>query len=64
MNIVMETIRGIRYKLRMMGVPIYGQSYIFGDNMSVIHNTRHPESSLKNKSNYICYQSISDSVAV
>lgn len=36
----MEALRGIRYKLRMMGVELAGPSYIYGDNMSVIrHNT-------------------------
>ena len=35
----METLRGIRYKLRMMGIPIKGPSYIYGENMAVIHNT-------------------------
>ena len=39
----------------MMGVPISGPSYIYGDNMSVIHNTLRPESTLKKKSNYIYY---------
>ena len=28
-----ETLRGLRYKLRMMGVPISGPSHVFGDNM-------------------------------
>ena len=35
-----ETLRGIRYKLCMMGVPIGGPSYIYGDNtclLSTIH---------------------------
>jgi hypothetical protein len=36
----MEALRGLRYKLRMMGESISGPSYIFGDNMSVIHNTQ------------------------
>ena len=31
-----EALRGIRYKLRMMGVPLTGLKYIYGDNMSVI----------------------------
>ena len=35
----MEALRGLRYKLRMMGVEISGPSYIYGDNMPVIHNT-------------------------
>eukprot|EP00978_Attheya_sp_CCMP212_P013954 scaffold35295_cov60-Attheya_sp.AAC.1 len=40
MKVGMETCRGLRYKLRMMGVPISGPTYIYGDNMSVIHNTQ------------------------
>ena len=60
----METLRGLRYKLRMMGIPISGPSYIYGDNMSVIHNTQRPESTLKKKSNSICYHAIRESVAM
>ena len=29
-----ETLRGLRYKLRMMGVPLTGPAYIYGDNKS------------------------------
>ncbi len=39
MKIGMESLRGLHYKLRMMGVGISGPSYIYGDNMLVIHNT-------------------------
>ena len=39
MKIVMATLQGIRYKTSMTGAPISGPSYIYGDNMSVIHNT-------------------------
>ena len=60
----MEKLRGLRYKLRMMGVPVTGPSYIYGDNMSVIHNTQRPESTLKKKSNSICYHAIRESVAM
>ena len=59
-----ETLRGLRYKLRMMGVPCEQPSYIYGDNMSVIHNTQQPESTLKKKSNSICYHLIRESVAM
>ena len=31
-----EALRGIRYKLRVMGVPLTGPTYIYGENMSVI----------------------------
>ena len=60
----METLRGLRYKLRMMGVPIWGPSLIYGDNMSVIHNTQRPESTLKKKSNYIAYHAVRELVAM
>ena len=59
-----ETLRGIRYKLRMMGVPIDGPTYIYGDNMSVINNTSKPESQLKKKSNAICYHFVREAVAM
>ena len=60
----MEALRGLRYKLRMMGVPISGPTYTFGDNMSVIHNTQRPESTLKKKSNSICYHACREAVAM
>ena len=60
----MEALRGIRYKLQMMGVPILNPSYIQGDNMSVINNTQRPESTLKKKSNEICYHAVRESVAM
>ena len=59
-----ETLRGIRYKLCMMGMPLDGPSYIYGDNMSVINNTQKPESVLKKKSNSICYHAIHEAVAM
>ena len=64
MKVSMETARGLRYKLRMMGVPLSGPTYIYGDNMSVIHNTQTPESTLKKKSNEICYHAVRESVAM
>ena len=39
-----EYIRGLRYKLRMMGIPVELPTYIFGDNQSVLCNTRNPDS--------------------
>ena len=59
-----ETLRGLRYKLRMMGVPISGPLHMFRDNMSVIYNTQKPESTLKKKSNQICYHAVRESVAM
>ena len=60
----METLQGLRYKLNMMAVPISGMSYIYGANMSIIHNIQHLESSVKKKSNKICYHAIHKSVAM
>ena len=60
----MESVRGLRYKLRMMGVRISGPTYIYGDNMSVIHNTQRPESTLRKKSNSICYHAVRELVAM
>ena len=37
---------------------------MFGDNMSVITNTQRPESTLKKKSNSICYHAVRESVAM
>jgi hypothetical protein len=45
-----ENCCGLRYKLRMMGVALIGPIYIYGENMSVVHNTQRPESVLKKKS--------------
>jgi hypothetical protein len=60
----MEAVRGLRYKLRMMGIPIEGPAFVYGDNMSVVHNTQRPESMLKKKSNSICYHYCRESVAM
>ena len=47
-----------------MGVKIDGPTYVYGDNMYVIHNTSNPESVLKNKSNSICYHFVREDVAM
>ena len=60
----METLQGIRYTLRMMGVTISGPSYTHGDDMLVTHNTQHPESTLKKNSNFICYHNVCKSVGM
>ena len=42
-----EYVLGLRYKLRMMGIPVDLPTYIFGDNQSVLVNTSNPHSTLK-----------------
>jgi hypothetical protein len=52
MKNVIETCRGLRYKMRMMDVALSGPNIFYGDNMSVVYNTQRSESVLK-KSNSI-----------
>ncbi len=59
----MEALRGIRTKLEMMGVVITGQTYIYGDNMSVLNNTSKPASCLQKQPNSICYHFVHEAVA-
>jgi hypothetical protein len=59
-----ETTRGLRYKLRMMGVTIDGPTYVYGNNVAVVHKTHRPESVLKKKSNAICYYAMRESAAM
>jgi hypothetical protein len=47
----------------MMEVSISGPSYIYRDNMSVIHNTQWPELTLKKKSNSVCYHAMRERVS-
>ena len=58
-----EYLRGLRYKLRMMGIPCDGPSYIFGDNQSVLANTTIPDSTLKKKSQSIAYHFVREGSA-
>jgi hypothetical protein len=63
LKIATEMLRGLRYKLRMMGIPIAGPSYIYCDNNSVVINSSSPASTLKKKSNSIAYHCVRESVA-
>lgn len=63
MKLCCEYLRGLRYKLRMMGIPVLGPSYILGDNQSVLNNASIPESQLKKKSQSIAYHFIREGVA-
>jgi hypothetical protein len=58
-----EYIRGLRYKLRMMGIPCDFPAYILGDNKSVLVNSSMPFSTLKKKSCSIAYHFVREGVA-
>jgi hypothetical protein len=55
MKIAIEQIEALRYKLRMMGIPVLGPANVYCDNESVFKNCAYPESSLKKKHNAIAY---------
>ena len=50
-----EFVRGLRYKLRMFGIPVNEPTFIYGDNQSVLTNMIMPGSTLKKKSNSIAF---------
>lgn len=58
-----EYVRGLRYKLRMMGIPCELPTFVFGDNKSVLANTTVPDSTLKKKSNSIAYHFVREGCA-
>ena len=58
-----EYVRGLRYKLRMMGIPVNLPTYVFGDNNSALINSSVPHSSLKKKSCSVAYHFVREGVA-
>ena len=63
MKVGVEISEGLRYKLRMMGVPLVGATHVKADNMSVVTNSSLPESTLKKKSNSIAYHYVRERAA-
>ena len=63
MRQAIDMIEGLRYKLRMMGVPIGGATQVFCDNDAVVKSTTRPESTLKKKHNAINYHRIREAQA-
>ena len=55
LEVATKYVRGLRYKLRMIGIPIQGPSYVYGNNNSVLINTSQPDSTLKKKSSSIAF---------
>jgi hypothetical protein len=61
--ISVELILELRYKLRMLGIPMDGPTLLLGDNMSVVLNTTIPSSQLKKKHNAIAYHRVREAIA-
>ena len=62
MRLAIEMIEGLRYKLRMMGIPLAEACAVFCDNSAVVTNTR-PESTLKKKHAAINYHRVREAIA-
>ena len=58
-----EYLRGLRFKLRMMGIPVTEPCFVMGDNQSVLSNISIPSSMLKKKSNSIAYHFVREGTA-
>ena len=63
MGICVEMLEALRYKLRMLGIPIDGPANVFCDNNSVVMNATIPTSPLKKKHNAIAYHRVRESIA-
>ena len=63
MKIAVEQVEALRYKLRMMGIPIEGPANLYCDNESVFKNSSFPESAIKKKHNSIAYHKSRESQA-
>ncbi len=62
-RVTIDMIIEVRYKLRMLGVPIRGSALLLGDNMSVVLNTTIPASPLKKKHLSCAYHRIREAIA-
>ena len=58
-----EMVEGLRYKLRMFGVPVDGPAKVLCDNEGVVKNASMPESALNKKANAINYNKVREAVA-
>jgi hypothetical protein len=54
LRIATDLIEGLRYKLRMLSVPLEGPANVVTDNLAVVQNSMIPSSTIKKKHNSIC----------
>ena len=62
-RLAVEQIMELRYMFVMLGVPIDGPTYLFGDNMSMVTSSTVPSSSLKKRHNILSYHCVREAVA-
>ena len=59
-----EQIMDLRYTLHMMGIPIDGQSWLFGDNQSVITSATIPKSTFNKRHTALSYHRVCECIAM
>jgi hypothetical protein len=62
-RIATDKIVETRYMLRMLGVPLSGPAYMFGDNLAVVSSSTIPEHTLKKRHNALAYHRVREAVA-
>ena len=65
MKHAMDYLTGLRYKLRLMGIPVVKYAYIYDENKSILENLGTMHSQRKKKSNsgtfhHVCGSSVLD----
>ena len=63
MRLAAELVVAMRFKLRMMGIPLAGPAHVRCDNEAVVKNTSSPESTLQKKHNAVAYHYAREQVA-
>ena len=63
LRVACEMNDALRYKLRMMGIPLDGPTNGFCDNEGVVNNVSKAESTLKKKHLAVCYHKARESAA-
>jgi Reverse transcriptase (RNA-dependent DNA polymerase) len=58
-----EQIMDLRYTLRMLGIPIDGPAWLFGDNASVITSSTIPHSNLNKRHNALSYHRVREAIS-
>ena len=58
-----EQIMDLRYTIRMMGIPLDGPAWMFGDNQSVITSSTLPHSRLNKRHNALSYHRVREAIA-
>ena len=62
-KVATEQIIAMRYAIRMMGIPLDGPAWLFGDNQSVITSSTIPHSALGKRHTALAYHRVREAVA-